>query len=489
MPCSIILILSLVPATALIAAPNPADNRLSVAQIESDVALAKEAYTRVHPGYDRYTSATELEMAWQAVVDRARAENGLSLGDFYLEIESVLTEIRCDHTKAELPGSLRQYRETHAVYLPFRWEVIEGRGFITAVNANSRLHVGDEVLAIDDQHLSYLLSEVAPYIPVDGYTEWAKRGGLSQSLEFMGGAVDHFGSLLWPVRDTATLRLRNRAGEIREESVVRLNYSAYQSIGTSRDNVRNFKGAVTFERLGANAAYLRIDTFVNYREPVDPDTLYRPIFESLHEEGRDQLILDLRKNGGGSIDAERRLLAYLISEPLKATTEMRVATLNLDGLREHLSTWEKRALNPNRLAFRKNRDDSYSLRSWFAEELRTLRPAKFSFGGEIVVLTSDENSSASTNLISILKTHGRVTTVGEKTGGSPDGPTAGIIFTLTLPESDIRTRIPGIRTYNNSAGFDTGNGITPDQLVPRTVEAFLQGRDEALERAKALTVR
>ena len=469
------------------AAPNPADSWLTFEQVEADVGLAREAYERVHPGYARYTSRTVLDQAWEDIVLKAQANDGMSLGEFYLAVQLVLTEIRCDHTKAELPASLREYRNTHAVYLPFKWEVIENRGFITAVELDYPLTVGDEILTIDSQPLTLLLDQVKPYIPVDGYTEWAKRGGLSQSLEFMGGAVDHFGSLLWQINETATIKIRNKIGETSTVTVQRVTFPRYESIGSNLNSTRNFKDAINFKRIGDNAALLRIDTFVNYREPVNPDDLYRPIFASLREEGRDQSILDLRRNGGGSTDAERRLLAYLIDKPLRTVTEMQVATLDLDGLREHLSTWERGALKPNRIRFRKNAEGSYSLRNWFADELRTLKPAKFSFTGDLFVLTSNDNSSASTNLIAILESHRRVTTIGERTGGSPDGTTAGIIFTLVLPESGTRTRIPVIRYFNNIAGFEAGKGITPNQYIPRTAKAFLRGRDDALLKAIALT--
>lgn len=471
---------------ALAAPANPAEQWLKPETISSEIAILKEAYSRIHPGYDRYTSEEVITAAWDAISERAQREDGLKLGDFYLEIEAVLVMIRCDHTKAEIPASLREFRTQHPIYLPFLWETVEQRGFISLVPSNSPFNFGDEILSIDGVALPELISEVSEYIPLDGYTEWSKRSGISQSLEFMGGAVDHFGSLLWDNKETVEIELRSPQGSTRSEKVSRMTYTSYRQLVDSQRSQQNFKDAVTFERLGDSAAYLRIDTFVNYRVPIKPATLFRPIFKAMEVEGRDNLILDLRKNGGGSTDAERSLLSFLIEKPLKTTKEMRVATVNLDGIRQYLSSYDSRALNPNRLFFRKNDDGSYSIRSWFAEELRTVRPARNAFDGNLIVLTSNDNSSASTNLISTLISHRQVTTIGEKTGGSPDGPTAGIIIMATLPHSGIRTRIPVIRTYNNTDGFTPGYGIEPDIEILKTVDNFLKKYDEALERAKQL---
>lgn len=413
---------------------------LTPEQVARDVALAQEAYGRVHPGYTRYTDAGTLARGWQGIVDRARAGNGLSTGDFYLAVQRVLAEIRCDHTKAELPAVLAERRRTEPTYLPLHWVLVEGRGFVTVAAQGSGADTGDEILAIDGRPLAELVAEVAPYVPVDGHTDWARRAGISTSREFMGGAVDHFGDLLWHNGPTVALTLADATGATRDVTAARLTFDAWRALDAGTGPAANFVDAVHYARIGASAGYLRIDTFVNYRRPVDPDTIYGPIFASLAAEGRDTLILDLRSNGGGSNDASSRLFAHLLDRPARMKTDVRVSTLNLDGLREHLSTWDKRALNPWRIAFRKNRDGSYSMRDWFTPETNRIKPARNAHTGRLLILTSDENASGSTNLIAVLAGLGRATLVGEPTGGSAEGTTAGILFTLTMPESGIRAR-------------------------------------------------
>jgi len=471
-----------VVATAQEAGPD----WLTPAQVRADIVLAESAYARVHPGYTRYASTDEMRAAWQQIVDQAEAGGGLSLGDFYLAVERALVTIRCDHTKAELPKALRVKREAEPVYLPFRWQLIEERGIVSAPGETSGLSFGDEILSIDGRSLATIVAAVSPYIPVDGYTDWSRRGGITESLEFMGGAIDHFGALLWPVGPVAELDIRTADGERRTVAVERLTFDAWTALGDESGIRRNFKDAVTFERIGDEGAYLRVDTFVNYRNPVDPDDIYDPIFKAIRDEGRDKLILDLRKNGGGSTDASQRLVAHLIDRKLRIKTDMRAATLDLDGLRAHLDTWDKRALNPFRFAFRANRDGTYSLRRFFTDDLDTVRPDDFAFEGELIILTSSDNSSGSTNLIAVLNGLGRATLVGEKTGGSAEGPNAGLLFTLTLPESRVRTRLPFFRVFNNVPGFESGLGVSPDIEAPLTVAAFRAGRDPAMEAARKL---
>ena len=455
---------------------------LTPTQISADIALAEEAYSRIHPGYTRYASAEQMAGAWDQLEARALATNGMSVGDFYLGVEKVLTEIRCDHTKAELSKSLIDARKKTRVYLPIRWSLIEGRGIVRTSGRDTGLVYGDEIIAIDGRPLQGMVEEVLPYIPMDGYTEWGRTGGVSESLEFRGGAIDHFGALLWDIKPQAKLTLQNEAGVTREQIVDRISFEDWTALGAEDGVTKNFKDAVTFERIGEYGAYLSVDTFVNYRDPIDPDKIFDPIFDAIADENREFLILDIRQNGGGSSDAQAGLLNRIMTEKKAFSRDVQVKTLNIDGLREHLWTWEKSALRPNKLAFKKNADGTYSFRK-FAGQHGKIKPKKNAFKGKLVVLTSHSNSSASATILAHLKDSGRATLIGEKAGGSAEGTTAGVQFTLTLPESGIKTRIPIIRYFTNIKSFEPGLSTSPDIYAPNTVAAFRQRRDPAMEAA------
>ena len=482
-------------AAALFAAPlqaqdAPRDRWITASQVASDVELAREAYARIHPGYTRYASQADMDAAWSGIAARAEAAGGMRLADLYLAVQRVLTLIRCDHTKAELPAVLREARAGQPLYLPFRWQLIEGRGVIRLAPPESGFQRGDEIIAIDGRSLTQIVDSVAPYIPVDGYTEWSRGGGVSESLEFMGGGVDHFGVLLWGTPEIASVTLRAADGEERHVDASRVSFEAWsrmtRELGEGGSAAASFADAVHFEPIGDDTGYLRVDTFVNYRDPVDPIAVFEPIFNRLAEEGRSTLILDLRENGGGSTDASQALATFLIEESQPLKLSMTAATLDLSGLREHLSTWDARALNPDPRGFIANDDGTYTLRDGIADDTAVLEPADAAFHGRLIVLTSNNNSSGSTNLLANLEQQDRTTLVGEPTGGSAEGPNAGIQFTLTLPESGIRTRIPLFRYRNNVASFEPGLGLSPDISAPMTVADFRGGRDPAFETAIGL---
>ncbi len=460
---------------------------LSPVAAQHDVAVARSNLEQLHAGYDRYTPESELAQKWDLL--EARAKRGMSRGDLYLGLSLILAEIRCDHTKAELPKDMEEERNTRAAYLPFRFVLFDRKMYVDMAAQDTGLKRGDEILSIDGHAVQWWLRQIEPLVPVDGDATHIKPLTMSYSTEFMGPALDHFAPFLTTIEDTAELKFRTTDALTKRITVPRQTYEDFQEMVGEQRYSSNFSESVRFERLGDDAAYLAVDTFVNYRKPVDAMAHLAPYFESLNAEKRRKLIIDLRRNGGGSDDAQQALLRHLLVEPTRQV-ESKLSRFNSidDEQRQFLTTWEQNALNPDPAWFEKVDNKYYKL---VLPELlggpRLLIPANNAYDGEIIVITGPSNSSGSTHLIATLKAMRRTTLVGERTGGAPTGATGGTIFYLTLPRSKIRIRIPAIRTVIANAGsLPSRNGIAPDVFAPMTAEAYFTDRDPALEAAKRL---
>jgi len=89
-------------------------------------------------------------------------------------------------------------------------------------------------------------------------------------------------------------------------------------------------------------------------------------------------------------------------------------------------------------------------------------------------------------LIAKLHDAHRVRLVGESTGGSAEGPTAGFILFLKLPNSGITVRVPDMWNRMAISQFRRGYGVDPDTLVVPTLDDFLADRDPVLAAVLAL---
>lgn len=112
---------------------------------------------------------------------------------------------------------------------------------------------------------------------------------------------------------------------------------------------------------------------------------------------------------------------------------------------------------------------------------RQAEPAADAWRGPLTVLIGPNNESGATILLAELRDERTVSLVGESTGGSVEGPTAGVIAFLSLPESTIRVRVPLLWTTTSYKAFMPGKGMEPDIAVGRTIEDVRAGRDRAME--------
>lgn len=457
---------------------------LDAAAAASDIGIARDRLEHIHPGYDRYTDADHLAGLWSVL--ETRAADGLSRGELYLELSRVLAAIRCDHTRAELPDDMAAARNTVPIYLPFQFVLFDGRMYVDEASPDSGLARGAEITHIDGRAVDDWLAAVQPLMPVDGDATHTAPAEIAYSTEFMGPGFDHFAPFLADIETTVNLQVLQADGS-RTVTATRLTYAQYQTLVGKQRYSSNFADSIRFERLGDDAAYLAVDSFINYRQSVDAMATLAPYFEILMKEKRDKLIVDLRRNGGGSSDARAALLRHLITRPVHAVAAVVTRFDRLsDATRRYLSTWNEAALNPQPEWFHAADDGFFELVApGLAPHTGPVPPADQAFAGELAVLIGPGNSSGSTHLLAVLANAGRGLFVGEKTGGAPTGATAGIIYLLTLPESGIKVRIPGQRTI--IAKWDrlpARDGLEPAIAAPMTRDDYFAGRDPALEAAK-----
>ncbi|MEO0463913.1 MAG: S41 family peptidase [Pseudomonadota bacterium] len=457
-------------------AASPRDAALSDAQIREDLDLARRTLEQMHPGYTRYTSAETLDALWVEGEAQALAQG--TRGGVYLAVSRLLARIRCDHTKAELPGDFEEARQSEPLYLPFRYAIFDKRMIVTNPGATGLVR-GEIVSAIDGEPVADIIDKVFALFPVDGDTDHIKGESVSEFGEFLGPAFEHFYPFLYETSGAVTLTL----GDGREVSLDRLTYPDFAAITGQKRFSQNFADSVTFTLLNERAAYLSVDTFVNYRKPVAPDTVYQPIFETLARSGRDTLIVDLRRNGGGSTDAQIGLVQWLMPEAFQQAEAVLVKSNRIDpAIRPHLSSWNEAALSPDPAWFKQRADGMFEITNPLAGKPPASIAAKpGAFKGRLIVLTSSDNASGVTHLLSVLRTQRDATFIGERTGGAATGATAGILAFLTLPNSKAKVRVPLQRTVIAKAqDLDPRGGITPDILAPDTATSVLAGVDPAM---------
>ncbi len=454
-------------------------------QAEEDVSLLIGVMEAHHPGYRRYRTQEQLEDAAGKLRD-AIANDGTDLA-MYLAVTRFLADIRCEHTEAELPTPLADWRGLNPTMLPLRFAWVEGRAIVTA-SANETVMLGDEILSINGVAMRTAFEEVSPLIAVDGQTDHTKVSLFAGSDDIGLTVFDVYFPLLHGFTPDFELALSDPRGMERVVRVAAISEADSNALDASEGGYANFseEGSVRWRLLDDRTALLDVETFVNYRTPVDPSSVYGPVFAAIHASGAKRLIVDLRRCGGGSVDAAHGLLSRLITAPICLAGPVRIRTFEFDPqVRPFLSTWNEEVFNLPAELFTPD-GSFYTVDPSLAGGRYTLEPSADAWTGELVVLAGHFNASGSTNMLAELREQRELTIVGQPTGGSAEGCTAGQILTLTLPHSQIPVRVPLLWTRNCTKDFELGMGVAPDVVARPSVDGVRAGRDEALEAALAL---
>lgn len=457
---------------------------LSVDSARADVALLRKALEGIHPGLYRYASKAEIDAAFARL--EARAERPMDELEMYREVSLLLALLRCDHTKAELPAGFARFRRERPTHLPFRFRLFDGRMYVASSDsAQAPLRRGTEVLSIDGVSVEDLLAALEPAVSFDGLTSFVRAAKLEADSDLMGTAFDHFHPVFFGVPGP-DLRLEVRApGETDARTVEmrRVPFPRWTELAwTSKPYNADFADEIGASMLTPRTALLRVNTFVNYRKPVDPMIAYGEVFRRFREAGADSLVVDLRENGGGSDDAAIALARFLVDTSFAISHPPRLKAVRYDpDVVRHVQTWgDPRAIfEPPLERFTRTPD------GWFQEVAtgEKAAPSPDRFRGPVTVLVGPRNGSGATILVAALRDAGRVRLVGEETGGSAEGPTAGRIFFLKLPHSGVTVRVPVKQGRTNVRAFRPGMGVAPDVAVAPTFADFLAGRDPVLEAA------
>lgn len=476
---------------ALVGAPGVAapyvPRVLSAAEAQADVALMRRGLETVHPGLYRYSGKAEIDAAFARL--EAAVRGPVTELALHGAMSLMLAVIHCDHTKAEMSDALVAFRETEGTHLPFRFRLIEGRMIVVSGDGQAGAPpVGSEVLTINGMAAPAVLPRLGAAVAYDGDTDQAIAAKLGDDSDLQGDDFNEYYPGLFGMPEAWDIGWKAVGAKTAGTARLRpISFAAWRALAAPGAAYRaEFYKAVRWQA-GRRAAVLAIDTFVNYRNPVQPTAFLGGFFKAMRAAGTQHLILDLRANGGGSEDAAVGLARHLLAGPFLWSKPPRLKAIRYGDLPEHIESWGDRAavFMPPEGDFVRTAD------GWFerkpvgvdgddAADTVVQTPLAERFEGRLTILTGPRNGSGATRTIAQLKERRGAVLVGEDSAGSAEGPTAGKVFLMTLPNSGLKLRIA--RAWNRTAieRFVPRLGVPVDVAVMPTLADHEAGRDRAL---------
>ncbi|WP_430388088.1 S41 family peptidase [Blastomonas fulva] len=478
------------PAAAAIAQPRYAVRLLSPEEATRDIALLRRALETVHPGLYRYSAKAQIDAAFA----RLEAATSRPITDLALhgEIARLLAAIHCDHTKAEMSDAMTAFRTANPTHLPLRFQLIEGRMIVVSNDGQTGAPpAGSEILSINGTPVPQLLLRLAALVSYDGTTDQAIAAKLANDSDLMGDDFNENYPSLFGFPEAWQIEWKQVGSQDASTATLKpIRFAQWTGLAGPGAKYRGeFYNSVSW-RLNGKVARLGIDTFVNYRNPVQASAFLGGFFAAMEEAGTEHLIVDLRNNGGGSDDVPVALGRYLIGQPFVWAKPLRYKAVRYGDLPQHISSWGDTAalFNPPLEDFTRTADGWFDRTPAMSGSQVSDKDSRFEqqpvranrFGGRVTILSGPRVGSATTMAIAQLKEKAGSVVIGEDSGGSAEGPTAGKIFLLKLPASGIKVRVPEAWNRTAITSWEPGKGVAVDQLVVPTLADFEAGRDRTI---------
>ncbi|MCV9388781.1 S41 family peptidase [Reichenbachiella ulvae] len=431
-----------------------AQNAYTSEQVKSDMLYLKEALEGAHYDLYAYTTREDFESNFEKV-------RGEIKGDSLSELEArslfqrVVAKADIGHTSIDFPfTSYMRYAENGGTLFPLELAFESGQYWVRKNwSAVEEIEVGTELLSINGRPIEDIVEEISLHISAErAYLKLAK-------IELYS-----FPRLYWQVfgeQEGFEIEVRSKEG-IRKYML-----EAVELIG-GYEMKRNeiIDSQLTLEFL-QQSAYLNPGSFSGdepaYRQFIDS------AFIEIKKKNSQNLIIDLRNNGGGDNSFSDYLLAYVADRPFQWNSAFSLKTSSIlkDHVRQRYDTTEAYW----REVFVHENGEIYD----FDFEDCEPRPKEERFMGDVYVLVNRQSHSQAAVTASQFQDYGWATIVGEETGDYPSLYAS--VFRFALPQTQIEVQVSkGYMVRVN--GSEKPEGVIPDILIR---DHLLDEEDEILD--------
>lgn len=421
-----------------------------------------------HAGLYNYSAPEEIKDVFEFA--KKSIQTDLTEREFTVVLAKAIAKIQCGHTFVRLSSqSLERRKEVVGVF-PLRLKFIEKKAFVFHnYTYDNTIRKGFEITEVNGNKLRDVVSNILPLIPADGGNEGWKMYQLGKNF-------DYYYRLYYGNTNNYTLRM-NDGSQSRLYSIDPIHKDTLNAVRISRYRQEINLAPLYYSPLKENiVSYLRVSSFSNstcikYKQSFKK--YMRSSFKKMYKEGVNYLILDLRDNVGGSTDNVIELARYLKTRsfcPYQNITMKKDSPLSYVDYSKKLAKFTyKNSVKKDNTVYWNNKDYT-----------KSYKVNKRRFGGHLIVLIDGSVFSGGSHLCSLVDGRDKTLFIGEKTGGGAKFSNAGIMTTITLPDTKVRISVPMFKgTYATTSPNKIA--VFPNKEIKPTQNGLLLDKDEIME--------
>lgn len=432
----------------------------SIEELQEDFNYWRNRLEKKHPLLYLYTSKSEMNRFFDSIYQEInRPMNEL---EFYKMISPVVSKVQDGHNVIIPSKTKIDALKSDSSLFPFDILWDKNRLYVHRnLSSDSTLQDGLEIIEINGSSTQKIHQSLKKRIPHEGNNLQLFQSNLNEVFRF-------YYHLIFGIKKQYSITFKDSKEQKIKKTLKGASLKKFSSLRKKRYEIKSktciklrFKdttyqtGILTIRTFSPST--LRKNCKFRYRNRI------KKYFKLLQEQNTQDLIIDIRGNGGGNPHHVKFLLQHLFNEKFTQAKESRI-----------VKSREEEKLYPR------------TKKRWYPfNGVGTYKPkAKLSFDGNIIVLIDGGTFSAAVEATSVLKRYNRATFIGKETGGNPIimcGYT--VKAKWKLPNTKIQISPGTITSIYDDLKKNTGRGIIPDIEINPTIEQQIGNFDAVLHYA------
>lgn len=405
----------------------------SKTKYETDLDYLFESLAKTHPNVFKFTSKAEFTELVNGLKDKLTDES--TYAEFVWMCREVISAVNCSHTNMGRLG-YDQALLPAKYYFPIGVRMIEDQLYVTNNMANRSLKLGAEIMSINGKNCAEILAQIYSHIPSQGKVKSAQLKDFNFWFASMLPYILNF-------PDSYEIELKDG------QKFIFKNDKPKEYIRPARAYPFTCKGkylCLDFEE--NNTAVLTLSSFNYY--PWNNLEEFTSFLDSsmaeIQKRGSQNLIVDLRGNGGGSPEAGIHLLKYLMPNPF-----VYYSIADFPGKKQKIQGEYEQ------------------------------KPFENRFKGNTYFIIDGWGQSTTGHVVSLVKYYKLGTIIGEELGSNQFCSAGQKVF--RLPNTRLEYYVANNTHKSSAKGFDDAIGIMPDVFISQSIDDYLNQKDVVKQHA------
>lgn len=428
-------------------------------ELEKDLTYFSDKLMSIHPLLFDKANCSKWEHNFGAMKNSLK--DSMTQNEFYLLASPMLAFLNDDHSNFICPLDQRKQYMVSGLAFPFSVSLHGNSITITEYYGSDSCMFkgGEEITQINGITSSAIIKEMQKLV-----------GGNSDAVR-NAAIVLYFRTYLWITyhfEDDYEIYLKDSHNEVSKIVVKGITNEQFQKNRMRYPQLPQERYSLVLDRINKNCI-LKIHSFADLKSFC---TYADSSFQVIEEKGIENLILDIRGNGGGRSIVVDSLMNYLTDQQYSQYKKIDIRISN------DLKSYYKEKY-PEKYQDIKDSPTNELVSS--AEQETIPHEKKYRFKGKLFLLTDSLTFSAAATFAGLFKELNLGSIIGEETGGKIEY--YGDFWYLTLPNSKLQFYISP-KKFIQYGGADMKKGVMPDYLIANKSDSIIKFTYSLIEKQR-----